>query len=154
MLRAFRIGVAEVKKRQKNILFGLIFTVALVLTLGWANASNAERYNDFLLGSVVIFLVFANFINGFRFYQWTVLIKTHRVELVEEGLAFWKGKEKTFLLPSQVRRVQFKRSGDAVAVVILELATGAKIRLEGYDNMADFAAGIRKLMPPSVVVVD
>ncbi len=146
----FRISVAEIAKRRKNILLGLLFSIGLAVTLAMANATNQEKYNDMLLGSVVFFLVFANIINATRHLQWQKQIKTHRIEVGNTGLMFIKGDEQNELLGEKIANLKTKEKNGLVTTIFVELATGNKIRLEGYDGMTELAALIQNMMPPKV----
>ena len=138
----FRIGQAEVQKRRKNILLGFLFSIGMVVAMAMGNAQNVDRYNDFLLGSVVFFVVFANIINIFRHFQWKNMILVHQVEVLDQEMIFTKGKDKSVLKIDQIIKVQVARRAGTVSRMIIELSGGNKIRLEGYDNMDDFAKAI------------
>ncbi len=144
----FRISDAEVTRRRKNNFLGLIFSIGLMLVLAVANASNQEKYNDMLLLSMVVFFVFANIINMFRHQQWQNQIRGHRLERSEAGLVFIKGDERNELRGDQIAKLRIKEKDNRVHLIFVELTTGNKIRLEGYDHMDGLADLLRKMVPP------
>lgn len=143
----FRIGHEELVKRRKNNWLGLLFSIGMMVLLAAANAHNQERYNDFLFGSVVLFLVLANMINLVRHVQWSRTIAHHHIEAGESGLTFVKGEEKTHLPGDQINSMRTKEKNGATTVVFMELANGNRIRLEGYTDMNGLAAAIRQVIP-------
>ncbi|MBF0446888.1 MAG: hypothetical protein HQL67_01680 [Magnetococcales bacterium] len=148
----FTIGSYEIQKRKKNILLGLGYSIALALVIGYANGSGMESYNDFLLGSVVFFLVSANIINGYRHLQWLKLITTHRVEEAEGSLNFYKGTERSTLKSDNIAQLIIKRKKGALITIIVVLNIGNKIRLEGYDDMEGLLTVLKKIASDQVKI--
>ncbi len=143
----YKISADEVKRRRKNILLGALFSIGIALLLGAQNAANEEKYNDFLFFSVVLFLVFSNFINGFRFYKWQDMTTKHRIEVEGDRITFCMGSEKSVLQNEQLATLKIKRKRDHVQAVIVGLNNGNKIRLEGYNNLNDLADLFLRLVP-------
>ena len=143
---AFKIGNHEVEKRRKNIILGAIFSTVLAACLGYLNGVNASKYNDFLLGSVVFFLVFANIINAFRYIQWLKLIAKHRVEPAGDVIHFYKGDDKSTLKGDNIAKVTVKRKQEQPVTIFIELNIGNKIRLEGYDDMDGLLGALRHII--------
>lgn len=135
----FKIGQTEIHKRRKNMLLGVLFSLGLSVTMVQGNAQDSLRYNDFLIGSIVLFFIFANVINLIRHFKWKGVIKNHQVEVLEDQMVFYKADEKTVLKIDQIQKVFLKRQKGLVTRMILELPIGNKIRLEGYEEMDAFA---------------
>ena len=142
----FKIGQAEVHKRQKNIVLGLVFSVGLAVVMVLGDETFKASYNDLLIVSVVIFFVFANLINGIRHFQWKKTIQSHQIEVLDTAILFFKGDEKTVLKADQIRKMEIKRRKDVVTRILLHRVSGQKIRLEGYDGMDDFATAISSFL--------
>lgn len=135
----FKIGQAEVKKRQINMLLGLLFSVLFVTFINIKNNTDNTRYNDLLFLSVSVFFAFSNVINLGRHIQWKKSIKTHQIEILADSIIFSKDAEKEVLEPEKVAKIDVKRRGEEVKRIIIVLVIGNKIRLEGYNDMNLFA---------------
>lgn len=148
----FKIGQTEVKKREKNIMLGLLFSILFVAIVMLDNDTDRGRYNDFLLASIVLFFLFSNVINGIRHLQWKKMIQVHSIDVLENEIAFLKDTEKTTLKIDQIDTVHLKQRGDLVTRIILKRVNGNKIRLEGYDEMDALAKSIIQQVKPDQVV--
>ena len=146
----FKIGLPEVKKRQKNNLYGVVLSIVFLVVVTMDDKLGVQ-YNDILLLSIVFFFVFANVINLTRHAQWKKLIETHQVEVLENVVVFMKDGEKTTLTPDKINILKIKRRDDKVARITIKLVIGNKIRLEGYNDMDDFAKLLAKLVKPEQV---
>lgn len=149
----FKIETKEIKRREKNIALGVLFSVSFLVVVSWESSIVGARYNDILLLSIVFFFVFANVINIMRHFQWKNLIRTHRVEVADQEVFFWKGEEKTVLQPQQIASILIKRRREGgVAHITVKLVVGNKIRLEGYEEMEAFAEKLTSLVKPEQMV--
>ena len=146
----FKIGLPEVKKRQKNNLYGVVLSIVFLVVVTMDDKLGVQ-YNDILLLSIVFFFVFANVINLTRHAQWKKLIETHQVEVLENVVVFMKDGEKTTLTPDKINILKIKRRDDKVVRITIKLVIGNKIRLEGYNDMDDFAKLLAKLVKPEKV---
>lgn len=144
----FKIGQTEVKRRQKNIILGFVFSIMFLLTVNMGDGIFGVHYNDILLLSIVIFFVFANIFNLVRHFQWKKIIEIHQIEVLENEIIFSKGTEKTVLKLDKIKTVRFKRRGDDVVRMTATLVTGNKIRMEGYDKMNSFAKWLADRIKP------
>ena len=148
----FKISQAEVKKREKNILLGVLFSFGLAGALMLGNDTLKITYNSLLLTSIVLFFVFANFFNGLRHLKWKKIIQIHRLEILDDKFIFSKGDEKSTLTPEKIKKIRLKRQNESVRWMIIFLTTGNKIRLEGYDEMDVLAKLIITQLKPEQVV--
>ena len=148
----FKISPAEVKKREKNILLAILFSIGLAGFLMFGNDTLKITYNFLLLISIGLFFVFANIFNGIRHNKWKKTIKTHQIEILDREIIFSKGDEKSTLPPEKIHKIRLKRRKESVTWMILFLTTGNKIRLEGYDDMDTLAKLIIAQVRPEQVV--
>jgi hypothetical protein len=142
---AFTITKEEVIKRRKNIFLGLLFSIGIAVLMGYMNGNDSTKYNDLLFGSIVFFLVFANIINAFRYVQWLKLITTHRIEIGENSLDFFKGEAESNLKADNMAKLCLKKKDDQLLYIIVELNIGNKIRLEGYNDMDGLLAALKNV---------
>ena len=148
----FKIGQAEVKKRQNNILLGLLLTVVLAIIVFMGDESIKDKYNDFLIASFILFFLFANIINGIRHFRWKYIIKKHQIEVLDDQVVFLEGDVRTVLQKSQINKAHIKRRQEKVTRIIVQLVNGNKIRLEGYEEMEALAKGLTDRLKPEQVV--
>ena len=150
----FTIGPDEIAKRKKNILLGLGFSVGLTALIGYANGVDSMKYNDILLGSVVFFLVFANIINAFRFFQWLKQIPTHRIQMSNGALHFYKGSAVSTLKPDNIAKLKLRKKNGSLITITVTLNIGNKIRLEGYNDMEGLLAAFQQVAPKDLLIED
>ena len=96
------IGPGERAKRQRNIGWGLVFSLLLAGIVAFQNFNYPEKYSDVLFWSVVGFVVLANLINYYRYRGYLRKIRDHYLEVAPGQIRFFTGGEVSALEFDQV----------------------------------------------------
>ncbi|TNG00163.1 MAG: hypothetical protein EP297_04230 [Gammaproteobacteria bacterium] len=148
----FTIGGREIKKRNRNLLWGLMFSVLLVLVVSTANYRDPQTYNNALLWSVLGFLVLANLMNYVRHLRYLRLIRKHRLEVDGNKVTFYTGEQTSELDTSNIAIMHLYRNKKGLQHIQLRLKNDRGIRLEGYDRLEEMAQLITAQLQPNQVV--
>ena len=79
----FQVADSEFKQRNRRVIYGLLFSTLLVGIIASQHLYYPEQFNDVLLWSVVVFVVFANSINYYRHLRYIKRARQHTLELLE-----------------------------------------------------------------------
>ena len=148
----FIVGEQEIRKRNKNLLWGLLLSVFLAVLIVIENHRDPVTYNNTLLWSILGFLVIANIVNYFRHLRYVKLIGTHRVELNNNKIIFITGDNQSELDTSDIAIMQMYRRSNRLQHIQLRLMNNRGIRLEGYDQLESMAALIAAQLQPEQVI--
>jgi|GEM_PF-738701 len=148
----FIIGSQEIRKRNRNMLWGLFLSLLLALAITIENYRDPITYNNALFWSVLVFLVLANLINYFRYLRYLRLIRKHRVEIENKKIVFHTNDNISELDMSDITIMQMYRSPNRLQHIQLRLKNNRGIRLEGYDRLETMASLIAAQLNPEQVI--
>jgi hypothetical protein len=148
----FTIGEHALERRSKNILWGAVLSLVLVVLIAFGNYRYPETYNDVLLWSAVAFVVGANLINYLRHRRYLRLIQDHRVEVLAGKVQFRTGDELSELDIGDIALVNLFRRKGTLNHIQLRLRNNRGIRLEGYGELERLAALLAEQVPEAHVV--
>ncbi len=147
----FTVGEAEVRKRNKNILLGAIFSLLLAGMVAFQNHRYPEQYNDVLLWSVVGFVIIANVVNYYRHRRYLRQIRDHRVEVEPGKVKFRTGGDLSELDVQDIAALSFFRKKGVLQHIQIRLRSNRGIRLEGYNDLEKLGRLISEQIPPEHV---
>jgi hypothetical protein len=148
----FVIGDAELRKRSRNIAWGLAFSVLLAAVIAIANHRYPDRYGDALLWSVLGFVVLANLINYYRHRLYLRKVRGHYLELVPPRLIFCTGDDRSELDLQQIAALRLFRGGGRLRHIQILLKNNRGIRLEGYQELDELARLLTEQVPPGKIM--
>ncbi len=148
-MTTFTITAESLRQRKRNIIWGALFSVLLVLVVLQAST---EKENLPLVWSVLGFVVIANVVNLYRHLRYLRLVRDHRLELLPERIEFWTGGDKTVLDLKDVAGVFLYRWRGQLRHIQVRLKNNRGIRLEGYSDLEELTAGLIKQRPEGKVV--
>ncbi len=148
----FTITSESIRARNRNILWGALFSVLLVAVVALAHQESPDRYNEALLWSVIGFVVLANLVNYYRHLRYLRLIRNHRVEVLPDSVEFWTAGTKSELPLSDVAGVFLHRRRGELRHIQVRLKNNRGIRLEGYGDLEGMAACLKERLSESQVV--
>ena len=149
---AFIIGKQELKKRNRNLLWGLLFSILLAIVTIIENDRDPTTYNNALLWSILGFLVLANIVNYYRHLRYLRLIRNHRVELKQNKMVFYTGDNMSELDMSDITLMHKYMRSNRLQHIQLRLKNDRGIRLEGYDRLESMASLIAAQLQPGQVM--
>lgn len=149
---SYTISEESLRIRKKNILWGNLFSVALVVVTVAGHLRYPETYDDVLLWSVAAFVLIGNLINYYRHHRYLRMIRNHRIELDGDNVLFWTGGEKSILDVKQIAALTFYRKKGKVQHIQLKLRNNRGIRLEGYGKLEELGFAIADRIPRQQVV--
>ena len=148
----FIIGSQEVKKRNRNLFWGLLLSFLLAVVITSENYRDPITYNNTLLWSILAFLVLANLVNYVRYVRYLRLIRKHKVEIGTNKITFYTGNNKSELDISSISIMQMYRNSNSLQHIQLRLKNNRGIRLEGYDQLESMANLIADQLQPEQVI--
>lgn len=148
----FTISPESIRKRNKNILWGGLFSMLLAAVVIYGHSQSPDKYNQTLLWSVVGFVVLGNLVNLYRHLRYLRLIRNHHLEVHPGSVQFWTGGEKTELDLKDVAGLFIYRKRGALEHIQVRLKNNRGIRLEGYGDLEQLAAELGKDLPEGHVV--
>ncbi len=150
-LMEFTIGRTEIRKRNRNVVGGLVFGSMLAALIVVQNQRSPDVYNTTLLWSVVGFVVIANVVNLVRHLRYVRLTKSHRLEVLDDSIRFVTGNEMTELQLEDVAAIRlFHRRKELLHIQVL-LKNKRGIRLEGYDDLEGLSRLLQNRVPDSTI---
>lgn len=147
----FIVGEQEIRKRNKNLLWGLLLSVFLAVLIVIENHRDPATYNNVLLWSILGFLAVANIVNYIRHLRYLKLISTHRVEFNNDKIIFITDDNESELNTSDIAIMQMYKSSNRLQHIQLRLVNNRGVRLEGYDQLERMAALIAAQLRPDQV---
>ncbi|MBF0620462.1 MAG: hypothetical protein HQL54_00900 [Magnetococcales bacterium] len=142
----FRVGVEEIKKRNRNLVLGGVFAGILVLITWMGHQRSSEQYNATLLFSVLVFVVLATVINLIGHVRYLKRIRNH-VLMVQKGVIIFRtGKNDTQLKVTDIQSLQQQKRWREGPSILLRLKNKRIIRLVGYENLGTLENQIRSQM--------
>jgi hypothetical protein len=147
----FTISDESLRKRDRNLLWGLLFSLLLAAVIVAGHYRYPETYNDVLLWSVVGFVVIGNLVNYYRHRRYLRLIRDHRIQVHEGRIEFWTGGAKTELAMGDIAGVFLYRRGRGLGHLQIRLKSNRGIRLEGYGDLQGLADAITRQLPKAHV---
>ncbi|MCW8962262.1 MAG: hypothetical protein OQL16_00605 [Gammaproteobacteria bacterium] len=148
----FMIGSQEIRKRNRNLLWGMSLSLLLAAMVTIGNYRDPVTYNNALLWSILAFLVLANLVNIFRYLRYLKLISKHRVEIENNKIVFYTGDDTSELDMSNITIMQTYSKPDKLQHIQLRLKNNRGIRLEGYDRLETMASLIAAQLQPGQVI--
>lgn len=148
----FVIGATERRKRWRNIGWGIVFSVALVVAVVIGHERDPVNFNTALLWSVAAFAILANLVNLVRFLRYLRLIRDHYLEVAPGTLRFSTGGDVSELELDDVSAMRLFRRGKRIDHIQLVLKNNRGIRLEGYENLAELEQLLRDELPEGRVM--
>lgn len=145
----YTICPEEIRKRSRNITWGVVLSAALAGLTVVQNNRNPDTYNRTLLWSVVGFLIVANVVNLIRHLRYVRLSKTHRIDVLDDSIQFVTRGELTELQLDEVAAVREFRRGNKLQHIQVLLKNKRGIRLEGYGDLEGLARLLRQKLPGS-----
>ena len=149
---SFVIGNQEIRKRNRNLLWGLILSLLLVVVIIIENYRDPITYSNALLWSILVFLVLANLVNYSRHLRYLRLIRKHRVEIEQNKIVFHADDNMSELDMSNITIMQMYRRSSRLQHIQLRLKNNRGIRLEGYDQLETMASFIADQLQPEQVI--
>jgi hypothetical protein len=149
---SFVIGNQEIRKRNSNLLWGLLLSLLLAAVTIVEHNRDPTTFNDALLWSILAFLVLANLVNYFRYLRYLRLIRKHRVEIGQNKIIFYTDNNISELDLSNVVIMQMYRKSNRLLHIQLRLKNNRGIRLEGYDQLETMASSIAAQLQPEQVI--
>jgi hypothetical protein len=147
----FTIGEGEIKIRNRNILWGLLFSLLLAAVITVENYRDPASYNNTLLWSILGFLVLANLVNYFRHLRYLRLIRKHQVKVEDNKIIFHTDDQVSELDTSSIAIMQLYRGKNGLQHIQLRLKNNRGIRLEGYDQLGTMADLIAARLDPEQI---
>jgi len=148
----FMIGRQEIRKRNRNLLWGVLLSLLLSAVITIGNYRDPVTYSNALLWSILAFLVLANMVNIFRYLRYRKLIHKHRVEIENNKIVFYTGDDTSELDMSNITIMQLYRNPNKLLHIQLRLKNNRGIRLEGYDRLETMASLIATQLQPGQVI--
>ncbi|MCP4702363.1 MAG: hypothetical protein GY862_36705 [Gammaproteobacteria bacterium] len=149
----FIISKEEIRKRNNNILLGLLFSLVLTAVVVIQNHNDPQQYSNTLLWSVIICVVLANLVNYYRHLRYVHLIRGHCIEAHPGKLCFRTRTETTELDTGDIAALRFFRDKTGVLKHIqIRLKNSRGIRLEGYANLDELAGLLTKEVPAESIL--
>lgn len=135
MAARFTVSPGSIATRNKNLLWGLLLGLVLVVVIAVANRKDPETFNDLLLWSVLGFVVVGNLVSAIRHLRYLRLIRDHRLEVYPDRVQFWTGGEMSELNRRDIAGVFLYRRKGTLQHIQVRLRNNRGIRLEGYEDM-------------------
>ena len=144
---SFKIGIKEIAKRRRNILFGALFSILLALFIVYHNYQYPEKYNDVLFWSVIGFVFLANLVNYYRYRIYLLKLSHHSLEILPEQIQFNNKDDVSVLDINEVAALNLYRRRGNLSHIQIKLKNNRGIRLEGYDDMEKLCRLICEQVP-------
>ncbi len=147
----FKISHAEFAKRNRNLVWGAIFSILLAGVTIAANRLYPASFNDLFLWSVILFVVLANLINFVRHLRYLKQARIHRLEVADGRLRFFTGDEMGELDPERIAGLSVYRRKGEINHLQIRLKNNRGIRLEGYEAMDELKSALADMLPSAHV---
>jgi hypothetical protein len=149
--RRFTISPESLRERSRNIAYGFLLSLGLVLAVYWGNLRFPESFNHALLISVVLFTLFANLINYVRHRRYLRLARDHWLEVLPDWVRFQAAGTVTELDLNEVAALNVYRRRGRPYLIQVKRKDNRGIRLEGYGDLEGLATALKALIPAAHV---
>jgi len=143
----FKIGKAELQKRNKNIKVGGFFAAVLVVFIAYHNNQYPAKYNDVLYWSIMGFIILANLVGYYRYRRYLNMVKEHWLEIHPNLIQFHTKGEVSELNISDIAALYLYRHKGTLQHIQIKLKNNRGIRLEGYDDINKLADLLAEQIP-------
>ena len=148
----FRIGEEELRRRRRNLAWGLLLSALLAGIIAVQNYRYPQQYNDVLMWSVAGFVVLANLVNYLRHRRYLRLAREHYLEVLEDRLRFFSGGELSELELGGIAALRFFRRRGVLGHIQILLTNQRGVRLEGYQDMEQLGERLAGLVPQAKII--